>query len=122
MPRIIIFIGIFLQVIGFIFFALAGFEGKAWTALIPSFLGTIIFICGILSYCNRSIIKHAMHTAMLVSLLGIIGSGMRLIPSLLKNVYGSKEFAQTLTLFFCTLLIVLGIRSFIQARQKKEVE
>ena len=117
MSSIIIYIGIFLQIIGITFFSISELDPKPFTALIPSILGTIILVLGIIAKAKESIKKHAVHLSLLVALFGIIGSGMRLIPAVLKGSFESKELAQFLTLMFCLTLIVCGIKSFINARR-----
>ena len=98
---------------------LAGYLGtdtKSLTALIPSAIGIILAICGFLA-TNEKIKIMAMHTAVLIGLLGALG----LIPQLLKeNQPPAALISKATTLVLCVVFVGLCIRSFIQARKARE--
>ena len=109
--------GILLILVG-----LGGFyaSGRELTALIPGILGFLLVLTAAVGL--RPVLrKHAMHGAILVALLGIIGAGMRL-PKLI-GAEDPSALAITSHIFTVLLLLgffVLGINSFISARRKRK--
>src|SRR3954463_16025752 len=58
------------------------------TALIPAYFGLPIAICGLIAQAKPAARMHAMHVAVLVGLLGFIGSVVmvaKAIPTLLRG-------------------------------------
>jgi hypothetical protein len=98
----------------------AGFG--SWTALIPSIIGFLIAICGILGN-NELRRKHALHAAAAIALLGFLACADGVIKSLsllsgaiIKNP--EAQYEKALTAFICATFVVLCIRSFMDARRK----
>lgn len=96
------------------------------TALIPAFIGFIIASMGLIAQAKESLRKHVMHVAVLVALLGLIGTSMRWIPALIKYL-SSREvnntaafISQTLTAILCLIFVILSVKSFIDARRTRE--
>lgn len=97
----------------------------SWTALIPAIIGIVLVALGALA-AKTGNHKLYIHIALLVALLGIGGT----VPNTLKLgevVAGSAErpaaiIASALTLVALVVYIVLGVRSFIQARRWKQSE
>lgn len=116
-------VGAILTLAGVVGYAITGAESI--TALIPSFVGVLILIAGVLAR-NVRFRRHSIHAALVVALLGMLGS--------LRNVAGIGDvFAGTAerpaaiilsTLMFVVLLgyLVLGVRSFIRARRDRQGE
>lgn len=118
MPATTRAVGIILIIVGVVAFVAAGADSP--TALIPAALGLVLLALGYVG--NReNARRHAMHAAMLVALLGIAGTAMNLgdMPQLFN---GEAErplaiIASLVTAVVLLVYLVLGIRSFIAARQ-----
>ena len=100
-----------------------GTGSQAPTALIPAALGVLIAIAGLLAR-NPRLRMHAMHVAVLVALLGVLGCipGVLRLPALLG---GTAErpvavMAQLITFVICLAFVVSAVRSFIEARRSRE--
>ena len=118
MPATTRLVGIVLIVVGVVAFVASGADSP--TALIPAALGLVLVVLGLVA--NREAARrHAMHAAMLVALLGIAGTAMNLgdLPALFS---GDAErplavVASVVTALVLLVYLVVGIRSFIAARQ-----
>ncbi len=93
------------------------------TALIPAFIGVPLIILGILA-SKESNRKAAMHIAMILGLVGFAGT----LPGVIKlfGYFGGSDLArpeavgvQTGMSVLCLIYLVLGIKSFIDARRKR---
>ena len=109
-----------------IFIGLTGYfaTGQASvTALIPAFLGVPVAICGLLAR-NERLLKHAMHGAVLLALLGLLGtlSSPAKLPALLDGTAErpAAVLAQVLTLLCSLIFVVLSVQSFIAARRARQ--
>lgn len=94
------------------------------TAFIPAALGLVILVLGLLA-ARPALHQHAIHGALVVALLGALGTLMNVVelPALLTG--GDVErpgavVAATITFLLCTAYIVAGIRSFRAARRARE--
>lgn len=115
MPRISMVVGVLLMLLGAAFFTLTG----AKTALIPAPFGLLIALCGYLAQ-RPGFRKHMMHAAIIIALLGAVGSGMQL-PKVLGDADRSLAATEmSLMLGGCVVYIVLCVRSFIQARRSRQ--
>ena len=102
---------------------LLGFFGTGathYTALIPCVLGLLLLVCGIVAQ-KAHLHRHAMHSAVLVSLIGILGtaSAFTKIPLLMDHAAGDKApayLAKIATALLCGLFFLLCLHSFINAR------
>ncbi|HEX8397528.1 MAG TPA: hypothetical protein VF644_08880 [Pyrinomonadaceae bacterium] len=122
MPAISIIIGVMLILIG-----VGGYGASTGhaspTALIPSAIGLIIAILGGVA-TKENLRKHAMHAVMLIALLGFLGTVMG-IPKAISLLQGAQierpaaAVAQTLTAILCLILVVFGIKSFVDARRNR---
>ena len=101
-------------------FAFAGGQFHP-TAMIPGVIGLLILICGLLAR-NEDKRKHAMHAALALALLGVLGSlrGAPQWPALLSGqpVTSNAPLQQLLLMIICGVFLILGINSFIAARRK----
>ena len=121
MPAITFFVAVLLIAIG-----LGGYVGSgshALTALIPAVLGALLAICAAVAR-NPKARKHAMHVAVLVALLGLIGSarGVLQLPALIAGQSMARPLAvvaKSATAVLCLAYLVVAIRSFIQARRAR---
>jgi hypothetical protein len=92
----------------------------SWTAWIPAFIGAPLLIFGLIGL-KENLRKHAMHGAVLVALLGALGSLGKLIPGLLKGTGSpAAQMSQGLTAVLCAIFVFLCVRSFIAARKARE--
>ncbi|MEC8875131.1 MAG: hypothetical protein VYE50_00980 [Candidatus Thermoplasmatota archaeon] len=117
MPLVAMFEGLFLILIGLIFYLFPEDKQSA-TALIPSFIGLGLLIPGFLAYTNENMKMHAMHVAILVSLIGTLGGAMGL-PDLIAGNFDRATIARLILLIICGEYMFLSIMSFRQARIKR---
>jgi hypothetical protein len=91
--------------------------------LIPAYFGAAIVLCGLVAL-KEQFLKHAMHVAAMIGLVGFLaGAGMGL-PKLPKLLNGQAErpAAVKLQLWMggvCLVFVVLCVNSFIQARRRR---
>lgn len=120
MPQLTMAYGVILIIIGVAAYFATG-QSSA-TALIPAFLGTPVLLCGVIAR-NERFKKHAMHGAVLIGLLGMMGTFGS--PLKLPGVFdGTAErpvavIVQALTLFLSFGFVVVCVRSFIEARRNR---
>lgn len=94
------------------------------TAFIPGGLGLLIALLGIVGEKNPRLRRHAMHTALGLAVLGILGS-LRGVPAFLTLLGGGSverpvaTMAQFATLFICLGFVVRGVQSFLEARRNR---
>ncbi len=97
-------------------------ESKSFTAFIPSVVGLLIGLCGLLAL-KESLRKHAMHAAALLGLLGFVGGLMRPGMQLAKGEsidWGSLKVVTQLGMAgLCLIFVLLCINSFIQVRRAR---
>lgn len=102
---------------------LGGYFGTgttSWTALIPSIIGALLAVFGVVGL-KEHLRMHAMHGAVLVALLGALGSLGRLVPALIKGTGAPAALiSQGVTALLCSIFVVLCVRSFIAARKARE--
>lgn len=99
--------GAALIVIGVAGYVLTDFASA--TALLPAVLGLVILVCGLLAAQER---RHraAVHVALAVALLGLLGSLPRVVGG------GGAGIASALTVLICAVYLAVGVRSFVAAR------
>jgi sulfite exporter TauE/SafE len=96
-------------------------EAKSVTALIPAFVGGLLAVLGVVAL-KESLLKHAMHAAAMVGLLGFLAAASRFV---LKVVRGGAAWDDTATLatggmtLLCLVFLGLCVNSFIQARRRR---
>jgi hypothetical protein len=124
MSAITIIIGVMLILIGVGGYGWGASTGSGSpTALIPSVIGLIITVLGGIA-TNERLRKHAMHGALLIALLGFLGTVMG-IPKVISLLQGAQierpaaAIAQTLTAILCLILLAFGIKSFVDARRNR---
>lgn len=123
MTSVTLVVGAVLTLAGVIGYAVTGAESV--TALIPSFVGLLMLIAGIIAR-NVNARRHAIHAALVIALLGALGS-LRNVAAIGDVFDGTAERPAAIilsTLMFVVLIgyLVLGIRSFIQARRDRRGE
>lgn len=100
--------GAVLVVIGVAGYVLTDFASP--TALLPALLGVVIGVCGLLASDSR---RHrtAVHVALAVALLGLLGSLPRVFGG------GAAGVVSALTVLVCLAYVAIGVRSFVAARR-----
>ncbi len=120
MANITIVLGIVLIALGLISFFGTGMQSV--TALIPAFLGLPILVLGFLAR-KESARKMAMHIAIVLGLLGLIGTfpGLIKLFPLLTGAEVARPAAvisQTIMALLLIYYLVTGIKTFLDARKK----
>lgn len=92
------------------------------TALIPCAFGVLFVLFGFLAF-KENLRKHAMHAAVLVALLALLGTAKALayLPDLFRGTSEKPAavITQSLNAGLSILYIFLAVRSFIQARRAR---
>lgn len=125
MPGISIATGVLLIAYGVYSFSIA--EVKSPTALIPAYFGVGFLICGLIAL-KEKLLKHAMHAAAMLGVLGFIGGAIMGFPKLPKLISGeildpkdiNKARSQNILALVCLIFVILCINSFIQARARRK--
>jgi hypothetical protein len=120
---ITIALGVALVVLGLAGYFLTG--AVSLTALIPVPFGLVIAVAGLMARDERKR-KHAMHAAVLVALLGFLGSirGLFQISAVFAGTAArpAAVIAQALMAVLTLAYIVLAVRSFVQARKNRQAK
>ena len=122
MPKLTFITGAILVVVGLggYLFSLTN-NTDHWTALIPSIVGVLLLVGGAIALKN---LMAGIHIALLVALVGALGMIMPLM-SLGELFAGEAErpaavLTALISLIVLVVYLVLGVRSFIQARRWKK--
>lgn len=91
------------------------------TALIPAFFGIVLVLLGIFARMREGWRKHLMHAAVVVALLGFIATAGRLVSKLGEISYSAAVVSQVSMALVCLLFVILGIKSFADARRRNEL-
>ena len=101
-----------------------GISSESITALIPAFFGIPMLVLGWLGL-NEKYLKHAMHGAAVLMLLGFFGTVGGLIK-FFKMLAGaemarpSAVTVQAIMALMCLIFLVFSVKSFIDARKNKK--
>ncbi|MDH3268522.1 MAG: hypothetical protein OEM46_06670 [Ignavibacteria bacterium] len=121
MAKISITFSIILIILGL--YSYFGISSESITALIPTFLGIPVLILGLLAL-NEKYLKHAMHGAAVLMLLGFGGTVGGLINFF--RMLGGEVFErssaitiQAIMALICLIFLIFAIKSFIDARRKR---
>ena len=113
-------VGVVLIVLGLGSYFLTG--GVSATALIPAAFGLVIAIAGLIARDERKRM-HAMHGAVLVALIGFLGSvrGLMGIGGVIDGTAArpAAVIAQSIMAVLLLIYLVMAIRSFIAARRSR---
>ena len=121
MKKNAIFLGCGLIILGVLSYFLS--QGASLTALIPAFFGVPILVLGWISW-SENVHRHMMHIILLITLLGFLGSVMG-IPKFIGFLLGEEiqrpgaAIAQTTMALACGWYLLLGIKSFREARKNR---
>ena len=119
MTQTTIGLGIILIVLGLVGFFVTGMQSV--TALIPTFFGIVFLILGLIAR-KESARKMAMHIAMVIALLGIIGtfSGLIKFYTLITGgevIRPAAVIAQSIMALLLITYLAMGVKTFIDARK-----
>jgi hypothetical protein len=95
---------------------------KSFTIWIPAIVGGLLAVCGVVAL-KESLLKHAMHAAAMIGLLGGIAAASRFVPKLLGGNINWNEPATVATgkmTLVCFVFVALCVNSFIQARKRRK--
>jgi hypothetical protein len=90
------------------------------TSLIPAFVGLPLALLGLLAL-KESMLKHAMHAAAVIGLIGFLGGCGDLIRRLVQKgaIEGPSGLSAVLMTALCGVFVGLCVNSFIQARRRR---
>ncbi len=124
MPSVSIIFGALLILLGILGYAyVMSTPNPSMTALIPAIFGVILVLLGVIARSKENLRKHLMHAALVVALLGFLGT-VRSFMSIASLFDGTAErpvavIAQVATAIICLGFIILGVKSFIDARKNR---
>jgi hypothetical protein len=114
-------LGVALIVLGLAGYFLTG--ATSLTALIPAAFGLVIALAGVIARDERKR-KHAMHAAVVVALLGFLGSirGLLQIGGVFDGTAArpAAVVSQTIMALLTLGYIAIAVRSFIRARASRQ--
>jgi hypothetical protein len=96
-------------------------QKQSWTALIPAFVGGPLILCGLIAL-KESLLKHAMHAAAMLGVLGFLAAAGRLGTVAAKGSLDVSKLGEQSLLAMtgiCAIFVVLCVRSFIAARRRR---
>ena len=120
MSRLTTNLGIIFIILGL--YSYFGISSESITALIPTFFGVPMLLLGRIAR-NEKYLKHSMHGATLLALLGFAGT----VSGLFKffRLLGGEEFErssaiiiQAIMSVLCLVYLILAVKSFINTRKK----
>ena len=121
MAKLSLTVGVILVVIG-----VGGYVASSYasaTALIPAAIGVLIGLLGLMAR-NDQWRRHAMHAAMGIALVGILGSmgGVFSLAGALASgsAPGLAALSRASMAIVLTLYLTMGVRSFVAARRARD--
>jgi hypothetical protein len=89
------------------------------TAMIPAFIGAVFLVLAIVAR-REAMRRHAMHAAVAVALLALLGTLARAIPAAARGqISRPAVLAQLAMSALLAVYIGLGVKSFIDARRAR---
>lgn len=116
-PKIAILGGGTLILWGVVAYLIQDADPKSITAMIPSFLGTPLFILGVLSERDRKRSHHYMHASMIFALFMVVG-GLRIITA--ENPTTLLIGSHLILIITGAIFMIAGIMSFRHTRKLRE--
>ena len=106
------------MVIGLLSYVLTG--RTSYTALIPAVFGVVFVLLAYVAQ-NEAARRHAMHIAVAVGLLGVLGTLGRALPAVLDGqLTRPAVIAQIVTGLVLAYYVYLGVQSFKAARRARK--
>jgi hypothetical protein len=96
-------------------------DARSVTALIPAFVGAALAMLGALAL-KASLLKHCMHAAAAIGLLGFLAAAGRFVPKLIRAGFDTEDAATLSTggmTLLCAVFVALCVNSFVQARRRR---
>ena len=95
-------------------------EHLSGTALIPAYFGAAFVVLGLLAL-KESFLKHAMHLAAMLGVIGFLAAGWRVVGALREKgtVQGVAGVSTVTMTALCAVFVLLCVNSFIQARRRR---
>ena len=120
-PRYAIGAGTALILVGAVGYLLSEAENPV-TALIPAGVGLLLIVCGVIAMSGERALKHAMHAAALIGVLGFLAGAGRLAMVLATQDDPSPLGVVALAAMavICGVFVALCVKSFIDARKRRE--
>ena len=122
MPYVSISFGVALIGVGVWGYTKSDLEGPAkYTALIPAAFGAVLVVCGAVGLVAR-LLKHAMHAAAAVGLIGLLlGAGRFIWGAVKSGIDFDKIGTQAIVAMMALCLVFVGlcVNSFIAARRRR---
>ncbi len=120
MPRLTTITGALLVLTGVVAYIVT--SASSVTALIPAFVGGLLLICAALA-SREPLRRHAIHAALVVALLGALGSLMN-VAKIGQLLAGTAErpaaiIVSVILFVVCAVYVALGVRSFVAARRAR---
>lgn len=121
MSKLSIAYGIIFIVMGLISYF--GISSESITALIPVFFGIPMLILGWVG-SNEKYLKHAMHGAAVLVLLGFFGTigGLIKFIKMIAGIQPERHAAvivQAIMALMCLIFLIFAVKSFIDARKSR---
>lgn len=110
--------GLLLTLLGFSGYFLTG--TSSFTALIPAAFGLLLMALGFLAR-NEASRKHAMHAAAAVALVGFFGALMPLLRTPAGVRPALAVYSQLAMVVLTGLFVVLCVKSFVDARRRRNL-
>jgi hypothetical protein len=122
MPSFTVRVGVLLVIFGAASYVMTG--GVSVTALIPSVVGALLAICGLVGSRRERLRPHAMHIAALLALFGVAGTASALLqlPALLAGSGLPRRPAVVSRIGMAVILLVylgFSVKSFVEARIRR---
>jgi hypothetical protein len=116
-------VGILLVIFGIASYVTTG--GVSLTAFIPSVIGALLAVCGLIASRNPRLRPHAMHIAALLALVGVLGTASALLqlPALVSNASVPRRPAVVARIGMALILLVylgFSVKSFVDARVRRK--
>ena len=121
MPIVSIVVGALLGALGAWGYLQQSEGERSATALIPAFVGAPLVLCGLLGL-KESLLKHSMHAAAMVGLLGMLGGVANLVRVAMKGgIDWAKPGVQSTAAMtgLCAVFVALCVNSFVQVRRRR---
>jgi hypothetical protein len=117
-PIVSVVTGVVLMALGIGFYF--GTDQVSVTALIPAFFGLPLAVLGLVAM-REQFLKHAMHGAAALGLIGFLGGLVMAVRGLIKSSgeVGNATVEQALMALVCAAFVGLCVRSFILARRRR---
>ena len=119
MPAVTRAVGFLLILLGVVGYVATG--AASITALIPAMVGAILLILALVARKPEAR-KHAMHAAVALALVAVLGMVPRIVPALRAgDISRPAVIAQIVMALILAVYVLLGVKSFIDARRARRV-